>query len=684
LINSKCNLRKRGINFMSILFSPAQIGTLQIRNRIVMTPMHLGYSPMGEVNEQLIEFYKARARGGAGLIIVGGCGIDKIGNALGMTQIDEDRLIPGLRKLVDAVHAEGAKIVPQLYQAGRYAHSAMTGQPAVAPSPIPSKLTRQTPIELTQEKINEIITSFASAAKRAQAAGFDGVEILASAGYLISQFLSPLTNQRTDRYGGDLQARMTFGLEVVEAVRTAVGPDYPIIVRVAGNDFMPGSHTNTESRIFCQALEKKGVNAINVTGGWHETPVPQLTMNVPPGAFTYLANGIKQVVSIPVIACNRINTPELAESVLKEGKADFIGMARALLADPEFPNKAMNKQSQRIRPCIGCNQGCLDYVFRLKPASCLVNAEAGREFELQSVLPSESKQKILVVGAGVAGLEFARVASNRGHKVTIWEQAEKGGGQLALAAAPPGRRDFIDFGTYLENVCLEQGVNIQYNIKALPENILSAVQSGDFDRVVIATGARPITPPIPIKDRNDVQQAWDVLAGQKVNGHNVVIVGGGAVGVETALYLAEIGTVDSETLRFLMLEQAETDKEIHRLLTEGNKQITLLEMAKGIGRDIGPSTRWSMLADVKRHGIKCLDETKVLEVRPDGVLVEKEGSQSVLPADSIIFAVGARSQNELYNALEGKVEHLCIIGDAVKPGKVLDAVHNAYNEAIKL
>ncbi|OLN27695.1 FAD-dependent oxidoreductase [Desulfosporosinus metallidurans] len=668
---------------MSILFSPAQIGTLQLHNRLVMTPMHLGYSPKGEVNDQLIEFYRARALGGVGLIIVGGCGIDRIGNAFGMTQLDDDRFIPGLRRLVEAVHAEGAKIVPQLYQAGRYAHSAMTGQPSVAPSPIPSRLTGQTPVELTEEKIIEIIASFVSAAKRAQKAGFDGVEILASAGYLISQFLSPLTNQRTDRYGGDLQARMTFGLEVVEAVRGAVGSNYPIIVRVAGNDFMPGSHTNTESRAFCQALEKAGVNAINVTGGWHETPVPQLTMNVPPGAYAYLASGIKQAVSIPVIACNRINTPELAEEILEEGKADFIGMARPLLADPELPNKAMSGHSEKIRPCIGCNQGCLDYVFRMKPTSCLVNAEAGREAELGPISHSEKTQQILVIGAGAAGMEFARVATIRGHQVTIWEGSEQSGGQLALAAAPPGRRDFLNLGTYLTNACLELGVITQYNVKATPENILSAVQRGDFNRVVIATGARPITPSIPIEEGVEVLQAWDVLAGHSIPGENVMIVGGGAVGVETALYLAESGTLDNETLRFLMLQHAETEKELYRLLTQGNKKITVLEMAKGIGRDIGPSTRWSMLADLKRHRVNCMDETKLLEVRADGVLVESAGTQKVLPADSVILAVGSCSQNELYQALQGKMEYLSIIGDAAQPRKALDAIHEAYTEAIK-
>lgn len=668
---------------MSILFSPAQLGTLQLRNRLVMTPMHLGYSPKGVVNDQLIEFYRARARGGVGLIIVGGCGIDQIGNAFGMTQLDDDRFIPGLRQLVDVVHAEGAKIMPQLYQAGRYAHSAMTGQPSVAPSPIPSRLTGQTPVELTVEKIAEIIASFVSAAKRAQAADFDGVEILASAGYLISQFLSPITNQRTDRYGGDLQARMTFGLEVVEAVRGAVGPIYPIIVRVAGNDFMPGSHTNTESKTFCQALEKAGVNAINVTGGWHETPVPQLTMNVPPGAYAYLALGIKQAVSIPVIACNRINTPELAEEILQEGKADFIGMARPLLADPELPNKAMSGHPEQIRSCIGCNQGCLDNVFRMKPVSCLVNAEAGQEAVLASVGHSEITRNILVIGAGAAGMEFARVSTGRGHRVTIWEESERSGGQLTLAAAPPGRKDFLHLGTYLANACLELGVSIQYNVKATPENILSAVEEGEFDRVIIATGARPITPSILIEEGVEVLQAWDVLAGSRKTGQNIIIVGGGAVGVETALLLAESGTLDNETLRFLMLQHAETEKELNQLITQGSKKITVLEMAKGIGRDIGPSTRWSMLADLKRHNIDCLDETTVLQVRSDGVLVESAGSQIIVPADTVIFAVGSYSRNELYLALQGKVEYLSSIGDAVRPRKALDAIHEAYSEAIK-
>lgn len=666
---------------MSRLFSPAQIGTLKVRNRLIMTPLHLGYCPEGEVTDRLIEFYRSRARGGVGLIIVGGCGIDKIGNAFGMPQLDEDRYIPGLIRLIEAVHSEGAKIVPQLYQAGRYAYSAHTGQPPVAPSAIPSRLTGQTPQELTQAKLLEIIASYESAAKRVQTAGFDGVEILASAGYLISQFLSPLTNLRKDRYGGDLQARMTFGLEVVEAVRRTVGADYPIIVRVAGNDFMPGSHTNLESRAFCQALEKAGVNALNVTGGWHETPVPQLTMNVPSGAFTYLAAGIKQAVSIPVIACNRINTPELAEKILQEGKADFIGMARQLLADPDFPNKVIQGNLEAIRPCIACNQGCLDSIFRLKPVACLVNAEAGHEAELGSMHPTSNPQKILVIGAGAAGLEYARVSSLLGHKVTVWEKTEKPGGQLTLAAAPPGRKDFLYLSSYLLSACQQQGVHIEFGVAATPEMILEAVKKDMFDQVIIAAGSVPINPPLPNQGHKNVLQAWDVLAGRKTTGQNIIIVGGGAVGVETALFLAEPSVLDDESLRFLILQQAESDKELYRLLTQSNKQITLLEMAKGIGRDIGPSTRWSMLADLKRYGVKCMDQTKVLEITTDGLLVEREGEQRQIPCDTVILSVGSISQNELYHALLGKVEKLTLIGDALNPRKALDAIHNAYQEA---
>jgi 2,4-dienoyl-CoA reductase (NADPH2) len=663
---------------MDRLFSPAQIGTMELPNRLIMTPMHLGYCPTGEVTPRLIEFYRARAKGGVGLIIVGGCGIDRLGNAPGMVQLDDDVFVPGLSQLVEAVHTEGAKIIPQLYQSGRYA-SSRAGQTPVAPSPIASKLTGEVPKELNQEDIADIILSYAEAAKRAKLAGFDGVEILASAGYLISQFLSSLTNQREDRYGGDLQGRMSMGLEVVGAVREAVGADFPILVRVAGNDFMPGGNTNKEAQAFCIALEQAGVNAINVTGGWHETSVPQLTMNVPPGAFRYLARGIKQAVSIPVIACNRITTPELAEEILTQGDADFVGLARPLLADPEFVNKARSGDRDNIRPCIGCNQGCLDHVFRAQPVSCTVNPEAGLEAKLLlKSTDTPSSQRLLVIGAGPAGLEFALESAHLGHKVTIWELAKQAGGQLTLASSPPGRQDFLRLRDYLFKACENAGVKLAYETEGTAHNILSELNKGEFDAVVIASGAKPILPALNIEPGAAVVQAWDILAGKRAVGEKILIIGGGAVGVETALHLAENGGFNAETLKFLWSEHGEGEGELRRLLSQGNRDITVIEMAKGIGRDIGLSTRWSMLQDLRRSGIKLSDQTKALSITKQGVVVEKVGEQYTLPADLVILAIGSCSENQLYKELTGKVDNLYVLGDAQKPAKVFEAIHDAY------
>ncbi|AGA70662.1 NADH:flavin oxidoreductase [Desulfitobacterium dichloroeliminans LMG P-21439] len=667
------------------LFSPVTIGTMELKNRIVMPAMHLNYCPTGEVTDQLIEFYRARARGGVGLIIVGGCGIDRVGNNMGMIQLDDDCYLPRLQQLVAAIHSEGAKTITQLYQAGRYASSRFTGNQPVAPSPLPSKLTQEIPHELTGEEIKEMIQSFAQAAARTQQAGFDGVEILAGTGYLISEFLSPLTNKRTDEYGGDLPNRMRFALEVVAAIRKAVGPDFPLLARIAGHDFVPGGHTNTEARLFAKALEEAGVDAINVTGGWHETLVPQITMNVPPAAFRYLARGIKEAVSVPVIASNRITSPQLARDILTSGDADLVGMARPLLADPFLPLKAQGFDPSPIRPCVGCNQGCLDHVFRGTPVACLVNAEAGRETE-PNEKPASSPKKVLVVGAGPAGLEFARVASLRGHDVTVWEKSNQLGGQINLAGAPPDRRDFHRFTDYLIQVCEAQGVKICRGQEATAENLLAGIEKEGWTDIAIATGALPMDPPFPVMEDAVITQAWDVLAG-KETGQNVVIIGGGSVGVETALYLANQGTLDAETLRFLIINQAESIGTLTKLLCQGNKRVTLVEMTKGVGRDLGSSTRWAMLADLKRYQVKVLTHTMVKAVGPDGIRVKSPEGESLIPADMVVSAIGSVANQKLLMDLRDKLPAqvtLYPIGDVIKPAKVLDAVQSAYDVARKL
>jgi 2,4-dienoyl-CoA reductase (NADPH2) len=340
------------------LFSPIKVNSMIIRNRIVMTATHLGYTPEGNVTDRLVTFYAERARGGAGLIIVGGCPIDEYGGMVGMVGISHEKHIPGLQRLTSAVHDSDAKIAAQLYQAGRYTHSAMIGgRKPFSASAVRSRLTGETPRALELHEIPSVQAKFAEAALRAIESGFDAVEILGSAGYLISQFFSPLTNLREDGYGGSFQNRMRFGIEVVEKVRKAVGPSYPIIMRLAGNDFMEGSNTNSEAALFAHELEKAGVDLFNVTGGWHETRIPQLTMFVPRRAFTYLAQGIKSAVSVPVIASNRINHPRIGEEILRHGEADMVAMARGLLADPDLPEKARTGKADQIFRCVACNQG---------------------------------------------------------------------------------------------------------------------------------------------------------------------------------------------------------------------------------------------------------------------------------------------------------------------------------------
>ncbi|TWH59476.1 2,4-dienoyl-CoA reductase (NADPH2) [Desulfitobacterium sp. LBE] len=671
------------------LFSPGRIGQVELKNRIVMAPMALGYCDKGFVTDRMVEFFRLRARGGVGLICLGAVQIDPTRKTdYDMVNMYDDTCLPGLRSLTDAVHEEGSKIFAQLLHQGRYARSReYNGMEAVAPSAVASRYTGETPRELTLSEIKALTTYYAAGAKRALQAGFDGVELCTNSGYLIGQFLSPLTNQRTDCYNGDLYARMTFLLEIITAVREAVGKNFPITVRLGGNDFMEGGNTNSEARGIAMELEKVGVDALSITGGWHEAQVPQITMEVPHGGYGYLGRGIKESVSIPVIMSNRMNIA-VGEKILVEGGADFIAMARPLIADPELPRKAQQGRSDEIRPCVACNQGCLDRIMVHTDVECLGNAEAGKESKLSQgkCLPTQVKtahpEKILVIGAGAAGLEYARVASARGHSVTIWEQNRQPGGQILMASAIPGRHDFVELANYLICACEKQGVLINYQVTAAKEDIIKKVEEGDFTRVVVATGAGPIAPKIPAEKEAKVVQAWEVLKSQAEVGSNVIIVGAGAVGVETALTLAEIGTLDSATLRHLILYRAETPDELYRLLTHGCKKITLVEMSNSIGKDIGPSTRWSVLARLKQHNVKIMKGAKAISIAKEGVNLEIDGGEVFVPADTVVLAVGAYPANSLYHELKGAIGNLALIGDASKPGKISDAVREAYLQAI--
>ncbi len=664
------------------LFSPISINTMSVPNRMVMTAMHLGYTPEGEVTDRFIDFYVERAKGGVGLIIVGGCPIDEYGGMSSMVCIHHDRFMPGLKRLTEAVKRNGSKIAAQLYQAGRYTHSSMIGgrQPFSA-SAVRSRLTGETPRALLLDEIPLVQSRFAEAAMRAKDAGFDAVEILGSAGYLISQFLSSLTNKRDDEYGGAFENRMRFGIEVVEKVRQAVGPDYPILMRVAGNDFMEEGNTNREARAFAVELEKAGVDLFNVTGGWHETRVPQLTSFVPRGAYVYLARGIKSVVSVPVLASNRINRPEMAEAILRNGEADLVTMARAMLADPDLPKKAKEGRSHLIYHCVACNQGCFDSIFQGQPATCLVNPLAGMEGQWR-VTPTAHPKKVLVVGGGPAGMKAACTAAERGHNVSLLEKEDHLGGQAVLNRFIPGREEMA---TAAEDL-------IQ-NLKALGVEILTRTEAnGDRiramapDAVVLATGARPSLPPIAGIEDPRVVQAWDVLGEDPPTlGRRVVIVGGNAVGLETALYLASLGTLSPEVLHFLVANRAEPFETLEPLLNQGVKEVTVVEMAKRVGENIGASTRWTVMAELRRLGVTVLTGTKAVGIVPEGLRVETmDGSGETLSADAIVLAVGSIPQNALEAQVRAIVPDVHVIGDAREARKAIDAIREGFLAGLKL
>jgi len=656
------------------LFSPITINSMTLKNRIVLTAMHLGYTPEGRVTDRLIDFYAVRASGGVALIIVGGCLIDEYSGAPIMVRIDDDRFIPGLKALTAAVKAGGAKIAAQLYQAGRYAHSAMIGgKKPISASAERSKLTGEIPRALELEEIPAQQDKFAEAAVRAKEAGFHAVEILGSAGYLISQFLSPLTNKREDQYGGSFENRMRFGLEVVEKVRRAVGPDYPIIMRLAGNEFMVGGNTNKEARVFAAELEDVGVDLFNVTGGWHETRIPQLSTFVPRKAFTYLAQGIKSHVSVPVLSSNRINDPHLGEEIIRNGQADMVTMARGLLADPELPNKAQEGKTEQIYHCVACNQGCFDAVFQSRPVTCLVNPRAGMERETE-MMPAAQVKKVLVIGGGPAGMKAACTAAERGHQVTLAEREHELGGQLLLNRLIPGRGEMVTAATDLINHLPALGVDVQLGTKVDKD----FVKEMEPDVVILATGARPLLPHIPGIEDERVATAWHVLSGKANTGENVVIVGGNAVGLETALYLANQGTLPLEVLHFLVVNRAESWETLEQLVNRGNKRVTVVEMMKRPGQDIGSSTRWTVMMELRRLGVTILTGAKVVGIRAEGVEVEKEYERNLLPADSVVIAAGAKPENGLAGEIGDLIPETYIIGDAGDPRNALEAIKEGF------
>ena len=654
------------------LFEPIRINSLEVKNRIYMPAMHLNMARDYRVTDRLVAFYAERARGGAGMITVGYATVDETAGTTLNIGAHRDDLIPGLSRLAGAINENGVRSAVQLNHAGRYNLSIlMDGRRPVAPSAVASRMTREEPRALSIEEVEEIIAAFGAAAGRVRAAGFDGVEVLSGTGYLISQFLSPLTNQRTDAYGGSFDNRMRFGLAVAGAVREAVGAGFPVIFRINGNEFMPGGLTTEDLRTYAVRLTGAGVDALCVNVGWHEARVPQIVSEVPRGVFGYLARRIRERVSVPVIASHRINDPELAREMIDDGACDLVAMGRSLIADPDLPEKARTGREREIVHCIACGQGCFDNIFKLKPVACLCNPRAGREAE-GPVPPAETPRKVVVIGGGPAGMSAAVSAADRGHSVTLYEKGPRLGGQLHLAAAPPGRGEFAGLADDLAAQMAARSIKTVLNTAV----DRAAIEAEAPDEVVLATGAVPLSPGIPGADRPHVVQAWDVLDGRVRVGHRVVVIGGGAVGVETALYLAEKGTLSGDAIRFLLVNRAEDPEVLYEMATRGTKSVTLVEMTDRVGRDIGKTTRWGMLQHAARDGVRTLTDTTALEITETGLRVETADGTEEIPADTVVLGVGAVS----YNPLEETVRSLGIpckvVGDARRVGKAFDAVHD--------
>jgi 2,4-dienoyl-CoA reductase-like NADH-dependent reductase (Old Yellow Enzyme family)/thioredoxin reductase len=634
------------------LFSPFRIGKLELKNRIVMPPMATNFAGTdGKVNDRHVAYYVKRVQGGAGYLTFEHTGILKEGRASsGMALIDGDDKTPLFKKLVDAVHREGGKIFIQINHAGRQTSSSITGVPIVAPSPIPCPIRKEMPHPLSIGEIQGLVEAFLQAARRVKEAGADGVEVHMAHGYLLCQFLSPFSNQRDDEYGGSPEKRLKMPLAVLNAVRNTVGPDFPIVCRLSADEYVDGGLKLEDSIPIAQALEKNGADALHISA----CIAPSGYLNHPPyyvgeGVFTYLAQGIKAAVKIPVITVGRIRTPELANQVIEEKKADLVSMGRALIADPFLPKKAMEGKVEDIIPCISCNRCILS--IRKGDLYCAVNPETGREATLV-VKKAESAKKVWVIGGGPGGMKAAEIAAWRGHQVTLFEAQDQLGGQFLLAAIPPHKQVLREFVTYLSKQLGKVGVKTVLN---QPFD-LKLLEKEKPDAAIIATGAKPLIPEIEGIQKAKVFNIWEALSKPGLLGQKVLVLGGGGVGAEVADFLSEKG-----------------------------KKVTLVEMREAIALDLVAHLQHYLNLRLKNKEVQILIFTKAIRFEEDGLWVEDpKGTRKLTGFDSVVISMGSVSNADFTEGVKKKVSQVLMIGDAVKPREVMEALFEAEEAALRI
>lgn len=646
----------------SALLQPVRVGALTLANRVVMGSMHTGLECHPERFDELGRFYATRAAGGVGLIVTGGFAPTFAGRMKDepgtLENIDQ---VEAHRKITRAVHDAGGRILLQILHAGRYGYHGAV----VAPSAIKSPINRDTPRTLAPSEIQETIAAYANTARLAMAAGYDGVEVMGSEGYLISQFLATRTNAREDEWGGSLENRARFPLGIVRAVRAALGAGNILSYRISALELIEGGLSDDDTLWLAREVEKAGADCLSTGIGWHESTVPTIAGTVPHAAFAEAIRRLKAVVSIPVTASNRINLPEDAERLIADGSADLISMARPFLADATFVNKVRDNQADQINICIACNQACLDHYFTGQVISCLVNPRAAQESKFSDILPQQTK-RIAVIGAGVAGISAALEAGRRGHDVTLFEAAPEIGGQLSLAARVPGKEDYRRAIEGFKRQLEHAGVQIRTGHIV---DIDSLVRE-NFDDVVISTGVAPRLLDIPGADDPRVVGYTSILSGAVKAGQNVVIIGAGGIGHDVALFLA-LG--DDHPPQSIADFEARWGINGVPHPHPAKRKVTMLKRSPGgFGRTLGKSTGWILKKELKDLDVRQIAEVNYLKIDARGLHVENQGAVEIIPADTIVVCAGQTSVRGLADELEARGQSVHVIGGAKLAGE-LDA-----------